>query len=184
MKPRFLPPSREEVITTEHLFTIHPRNMFLFARRAFSFTIHRLLGTAHFQSTDSRTAFCYISHNLQHQQSFAIHCELQMRWIVNEVNCKWVLCIYIYSDVYKDLVLFFRTKMARYRHHGHARSSPSHTAKIWVKSIVFVGPGPKNEALTPKIEASGPANKYLFVFLWIHVRKCARFDSKSSSTWL
>ena len=53
----------------------------------------------------------------------------------------------------------FETEMAGSRHRQHARSSPAGKSKIWVRSILFIDPDPKNDALDPTIEVSGPKNK-------------------------
>ena len=58
-----------------------------------------------------------------------------------------------------EMFFMFETEMAGFRHRRHARSSPAGKSKIWVRSIFFIGPDPKNEALDLKIEVSGPKNK-------------------------
>ena len=49
--------------------------------------------------------------------------------------------------------------MGEYRHQRAPSGSPAGKSKIWVRSIFFIGPDPKNEALDPEIEVSGPKNK-------------------------
>ena len=49
--------------------------------------------------------------------------------------------------------------MAEYRHQWAPRSSEFGESKISVRSIFFIGPDPKNEALDLNIEVSGPKNK-------------------------
>ena len=61
----------------------------------------------------------------------ALCCTLQS--LVNALDRSKVA----HGHVFKSLVFFIFTKMAEYRHHGHARSSPSGRTKIQVVSIVF-----------------------------------------------